>query len=154
MEPRKHERTLDEANLAREVQLATEASESSRAAAEAKPVAGRQLPAGFANPECGAPGHLCVDPQGRYQPTWSALKIYKNNENMPQRQYFNMNGKAWYVTVGQWVDVPPEILTVLRYTEQQIISMDMTQSALQGDRAVPRVVDTVPRFSYNHIASA
>jgi len=117
-------------------------------------MAGQRLPEDFVNPPQGAPGHKCLDPQGRYKPDWYSLKIHKASENMPQRQYFNHGGKQWLVEVGRWVDVPPEIITLLRYTEQEIISMDISETSLTVAQGVTKVVDMVPRFSTTSMASA
>jgi len=135
---------------------------ASRLASEAKtapdpttPQPGQPLPEGFENAPIGAPrGHYCLDTRGRYQPDWYALKLHKTSDNMPHRQYFNMNGKGWYVEVGVWVDVPPQIVTILGYTEQQVISMDVTSQALMSERGATKVVDVVPRFSYTFVPSA
>jgi len=150
MATKKSQTGMNEQQLAAQVQ--------SRIALEDKPVdplipvPNETLPEGFVNPPCGDRGHLCLDPRGRYQPEWYALKIHKN-DNMPQRQYFNANGKGWYVQVGVWVDVPPVILTVLKYTEQQVLSMDVSKTNFVSERGVPLVVDVVPRFSYSTISS-
>lgn len=139
-----------------EYELAEQAAKKAavEAAEVGKPIAGQPLPHGIVNPPCGTPGHMCLDPKGLYQPTWYSLKIHKVSDNMPSRQYFNLNGKSWYVTIGVWVDVPPEILIVLADTDQQVISMNIERSNLQTDRGVPVVVDVVPRFSYNSASSA
>jgi hypothetical protein len=151
MTTKKHQREMDERRLA---EIASSRVKVEDDVEPGKPIPGRPLPEGLINPPCGQRGHYCVDPQGRYQPDWYALKLHKTSENMPQRQYFNQNGKSWFVQVGTWVDVPPQILTILKYTEQQVISMDMTDTALRSGRSVPRVVDVVPRFSYTAERSA
>ena len=119
-----------------------------------KPVHGKSLPDGFENLAAGVYGHHCIDPRGIYRRNWVCLKLHKQHDNMPQRQYFNHNGKSWLVEVGTWVDVPPEIMSLLSLTEQEVISMDIGQANLLIDRNVPKVVDRIPRFSYTAIPSA
>ena len=114
----------------------------------------KPLPEDFVNPVAGIVGHKCLDPRGNYKPDWYCLKLNKASENMPQRQYFNHNGREWLVEVGVWVDVPPQIITILSYTEQEVVSMDISKVNLVVDRSVPRVVDLVPRFSFSVLASA
>lgn len=152
MEP-KHAKGLDEAALAAEAARLTPEEPAKNDVPE-RPLPGKPLPEGLVNKPAGVYGHFCLDPRGNYQPRWASLKIHKQHENMPQRQYFNHNGKSWLVTVGAWVDVPPEILILLGYTEQEIISMDLEQSNLLVDRNVPKVVDRVQRFGYTAIPSA
>ncbi len=118
------------------------------------PVNGKPLPVGFINPAAGTYGHFCVDPRGVYRKNWLCLKLHKQHENMPQRQYFNRNGKSWLVEVGAWVDVPPAIMSLLGLTEQEVITMDLEGANLLIDRNVPQVVDRIPRFSYTAIPSA
>jgi len=149
------EENRNESRADREARMA----DSARAAMpevveEEAPMAGKPLPEGFVNPPRGKPGHRCLDQRNLYQPKWFSLILHKINENMPQRQYFNMNGKQWLVQVGVWVDVPKEIITLLGYTEQEVISMNMKDSDMITNRSVPMVVDRVPRFSTSMIASA
>lgn len=139
-----------------EQELADRAKESLPIKEEATPPGpkeGKRLPDDFINPAPGIQGHLCLDPNGIYRPNWVCLRIAKSNENMPQNQYFNMNGKQWLVRIGGWVDVPPEIVTLLLYTDQEVISMDISGQALTVNQCVPKVVDLVPRFSYTALAS-
>ena len=128
-------------------------------AAEAIPkkdqiVSGRPLPEGFENPEIGKLGHYCIDPKGRYQKNWYQLKIAKTDESMPSRQYFCNGASEWWVKIGVWVDVPPELMSVLENAEVEVIEMDVRNANLLTDEGVRKVVNKVPRFSYQVLPSA
>jgi len=112
------------------------------------------LPKGFTNPPAGQAGHRCLDPNGVYRPSWFSLLLHKS-EGMPERQPFNCAGKKYSVRVGDWVDVPPEIIEVLRMSEHAMVAYDERQSGdLQSGPPRPREVGRRPRFNYNVYASA
>jgi len=117
-------------------------------------IPGKPIPDGIENPPPGKPGHYCVDPLGNYQPTWSSIHLHRTSQDMPERQFFACGRKTWRVKTGQWVDVPPEVVTILNLTVMQEIEMDMSKADPISDRGVETVVREIPRFSTSMMPSA
>jgi hypothetical protein len=117
-------------------------------------VAGEPAPEDEENPPPGKPGHRCIDPQGRYQPTWMSLYLEKNADT-PMRQYVSANNSAggYRITTGEWVDVPPEVVEVLRGCVYEEHEMRAVPTA-DGDVRRERVTRQVPRFSLSSLPSA
>lgn len=137
-----------------EEQLKQMADKREGTRAGALPEAGKQLPRGFDNPEPGDSRHRCVDPHGAYQPSWYCLLLH-DGEGMPQRQSFNCAGRKYSVRVGEWVDVPPEIIEVLRSAEVSTVRYDQADDADLAT-GVPRPMSVArrPRFNYSVLPSA
>lgn len=117
-------------------------------------VPGKPLPEDYDNIEIGKLGHLCLDPQGNYQPTWSSLMIHRTHDGIPERQYFCNGTQSWRVKTGDWVDVPPEIISLLECTVQEEVEMDITKANPLMEDNVIRVTRKIPRFSTNILPSA
>ena len=142
---------LNEAKLAKAASTAVSESEMTKS----QLVPGKPLPEGVDNPPIGQVGHYCEDPQGNYQPSWMQLMIHKTHDDMPERQYFRSGKASWRVKTGTWVDVPPEIITLLSNTVVEEIEMDLrTANPLSEDGGVQRVVNRIPRFSTSILPSA
>ncbi len=124
------------------------------AAPKRKPIAGVPLPEGFVNAEAGQPDHLCLDPKGRYQPTWSSVYISRSRET-PERQYFlDEKAQPIHVRTDMWVDVPPSVVNALRTCRTARItrgslSNEGLTSALAEVESAP-----LPRFQFSVIPSA
>jgi hypothetical protein len=155
-EKMKIEKRPNEADLIREAEKEKMAEKEVPA-----PVHGKPLPEGFVNPPGGHPGHRCVEPgTGRYNKTWFCLKLH-GGENMAQRQSFNCAGRKFSVRVGQWVDVPPEVIEVLATCTIQTLRAEAQNlpdlvgtSGSDPLAAAVDVVDERPRFSYTAVPSA
>jgi len=117
------------------------------------PRPGFPLPEGYNNPQAGSVAHLCLDSKGIYQPSWSSLKIHKG-DGMPTRQPFNCAGRRYRVLIGQWVDVPPEIIEVLSMAVVQSVRYGYDISDALGQVEGIEIVDETPRFAYSVIPSA
>jgi hypothetical protein len=117
-------------------------------------VAGQPIPDDIENPDPGRPGHYCLDIDGNYQPKWTCLHIHRTSNDTPERQFFACGKRTWRVKTGQWVDVPPEIITILNLTVMQEIEMDITKANPIADRGVEKVVREIPRFSTSVMPSA
>lgn len=117
-------------------------------------IGGKPLPDDFENPDAGQVGHKCIDIDGNYQPTWTSLHIHRTSDSMPERQYFACGSRSWRVRTGLWVDVPPEIITILSLTVMQEIEMDITKANPIADRGVVKTVREIPRFSTSVVPSA
>ena len=117
-------------------------------------VKGKPLPEDFVNPEPGEPGHKCLDPEGNYQPDWTCLHIHRVDDGTPNRQFFAAGSRTWRVRTGEWVDVPPDIIEILRGTTKTEIEMDITKANPISDRGVEKVIRKIPRFSTSQMSSA
>jgi hypothetical protein len=124
------------------------------AVATRKPFAGVVLPEGFVNPPLGEHGHLCLDPQKRYQPTWSCVFISRSRE-MPERQFFlNEKAQPIYVQTDAWVDVPPSVVAALQSCRESRITRGSLQN--EGLMMAMQEVASAPlmRFQFSVIPSA
>ena len=121
---------------------------------ETRAIAGRKLPANMVNPKIGTIGHMCLDPQERYQPKWMQLKIVRTEENMPSRQYFCNGDREWNIVTGVWVDVPMELIACLEKAEVEVVEMNMDKAQAMLGNSVTKVVNTVPRFSTQMLPSS
>lgn len=114
-------------------------------------VPGKPAPDDVKNPPAGDTGHRCVDPEGRYQPSWYSVHIDKT-PTTPEVLYLSSDKGGWRVRTGQWVDVPPDIVERLRgcsYTDEATDVVNTTE----GPKRIVRRVD-VPRFSLSFFPSA
>lgn len=114
-------------------------------------IPGKPAPEGAKNPPPGAPGHRCLDPDGKYQPTWFSVHIDRG-PTVPAQQYFASNGGGYRVRTGEWVDVPPEIVEVMRsctYIDTRTTVVNTTEGPKRQNQSVE-----VPRFSFSALPSA
>lgn len=119
-----------------------------------KPLPNAILPDGFINPPAGEHGHLCLDPRGRYQPTWSCVFIARGRE-MPERQFFlNEKAEPIYVRTDMWVDVPPSVVTALQSCRESRI----TRGSLENEALSMAMAEVASaplfRFQFSVIPSA
>lgn len=118
------------------------------------PMAGMVLPEGFVNPERGEQGHLCLDPEGRYQPTWSCVNISRNKEN-PERQHFlDEQGQSIRVQTDMWVDVPPTVISTLRTLRIPTIIRNGASGEGLTRALQEQVLHSTPRFQFSVIPSS
>jgi hypothetical protein len=117
------------------------------------PIAGLPLPPGFVNPPAGEHGHLCLDPEGRYRPTWSCVFIHKTAE-VPERQPFlDENCNSIMVATDRWADVPPPVVWRLQDTRVSKIVRDGMSGAALTRAMSETEVGSTPRWQYSMIPS-
>lgn len=125
-----------------------------------KPVAGKKLPEGFANPPRGQMGHLCVGPKGEYQPKWYQLLLRRPEGAAAEMEYFQLNDEKYYVPYNKWVDVPPSIVTLLQDARIDVLQPNVNQATgdYEGDLSKPgeamKIIDSIPAFAYTLLPSA
>lgn len=117
-------------------------------------IAGEALSEDFRNPPLGDRQHRCLDPEGRYQPTWTCLNIHRSSEDFPSRQHFCLGSKVWKVATGEWVDVPPGIMSILDNTIMSEIEMDLTKANPLAEKGVEKIIRRIPRFAMSTMPSA
>lgn len=114
---------------------------------------GRPLPAGFENPPCGDPGHVCTDPAGNYQPDWVQLLLEKVHDRQQNPQPFNL-GSRYLVPLDTWVDAPPVIIESLLSAVEERHELNATEGQiLLGVRPEHKVVKR-KRFHWQSMPSA
>jgi hypothetical protein len=118
------------------------------------PIEGVLLPEDMHNPKPGEDGHYCMDPHGRYQPTWSAVYIHKGSSAPTAQSFLSETGKSLRVKTGMWVDVPKNVVRTLRETTYD--DVESTLISEDGGLSVQReqIIKTTPRFQYSSIPSA
>jgi hypothetical protein len=131
----------------------TTAAEMLLAAKENIWIPGRVLPDGAEkiNAPIGEPEHRCIDLQRRYQPSWKAIYINKDQETPPSLPINGPNDQIYTVPTGEWVDVPPFVLSVLRgcvYTITDTKDRGLIAGGVQYTKT------TRPRFSIHVMDSA
>jgi hypothetical protein len=130
---------------------------------------GKALPGEFKNPPAGTPYHRCLDPQGHYRPDWSCIKIHKTTETQADRVYAHgalIRGPHKvvtlannYVRTGVWVDVPPEVLAIIKGAVRETMDMVRVDGngndlGLTGPGFAPSVTETRPQYHVEVVASA
>ncbi len=118
-----------------------------------KPVEGRPFPTKLTNPTIGEPGHHCLDPQGRYQPSWFTVYIHRTTETASRQAFISDTGTILRVETGRWVDVPPSVVAGLGQAKYD----DIKQSISEENGLMAKTeytAQSTPRFQYSTIPSA
>lgn len=110
-------------------------------------------PKGAVNPPAGEPGHRCLDPKGNYRPDWFSV-IIERTPTVSDTQYFSANNSAggYRVRTGEWVDVPPEVVGILRGTTYEETETKVVPTP-DGQAVNKRGVRRVPRFQFSSVPS-
>ena len=122
-----------------------------------KPTIGRPLPDGFSNPECGVPGHFCVDIDGNYNPTWVALMVNPGRTTESRLPFLipeDGSIRKLNLKTGVWADVHPMILNVLADLNYNEITMDYDSKGPITDQGGQVVKAKVPAFHFSYRPSA
>ena len=119
------------------------------------PEAGKKLPDGFVNPPIGKRGHLCLDPQGRYQPDWKSIKIHRTAQDMPDDLPFVCaDNQPRLVRIGVWVDVPPDMADAVTSIEETVRSQNFDKGLLMSGDPPEMQIITMPVYNVSVIPSA
>jgi hypothetical protein len=125
-----------------------------------EPIADKVLPEGFVNPPGGEDGHRCVDRHKLYRPTYKQLLLEKHNKFDQDPHFVGCAGKPFRIPREIWVDVPPEVITVLRdaVEERHQSSFDPGNIGMEHGSAdagpVSKTVSKRRRFSMQVLNSA
>lgn len=120
---------------------------------------GQKIPEGVHNPPPGEPGHRCVDLQGRYNPEWVSLYLFKHNETDQDPVPVTCAGDRYWVYREKWIDVPESVAIGLADAVEIRHNSDFDAGKVLGVdtselQPIKKTQEKVRRFVFEKRASA